>query len=615
MLNLRWLAIAALVLGAGVAGLWLSSSPPPSPALPRLLVPDAGRFALSAPRSTFTVGGAPFPSAIVTPTIGRACVTGKVVDAATGAGLPGAQVTLTTFAGSVMATTDASGRFEHRGLTEGVVSIGAVTADGYFALRAGRRRAPLEFRLVEGLCVADLSLSLAPRVEYQGEVIGPSGEAVPGARVTVATEREAPAAPLPTDAHGRFRFHAADGALVAATHPDFAPGVAVVDFRVTTTRRLTVALGPRLNDAGATLVSLRGVVVDEADAGVTAALVHVARAFSTKSGRWERLEATVETTAEGAFTVEVEAPGPWLVGAYASGQASTVQETSGEPVVLRLSRGATLTGAVSDDEGRAVTAFSVLLARPRGPLEREPLEPRHVVDVEGRFTVSALPPGALEVVVVAPGLAPSKPVGVELEAGSSRHVDVHLGRGAQLSGTVVDRASQRPLEGARVSLEQRGDDPTLAQPLARTDERGGFTLQGLPPGRHSLFVVAAAHDARLLSVDLNVNAAAGPLLIDLAPVADGGTPQLELIGIGAVLKAVGDGLVIERTLEGGGAAQAGLVAGDVMLRVDGLPTATLGFAGAIERIRGTQDTTVALEVRRASGAVEVVATPRRRVAR
>lgn len=608
--TLRWLAILALMMGAGVLGLWLLDTTPRVPVVPKLLVPDAGRFALSAPRATFTAGGAPFPSATLTPTIDRACVTGKVVDSVSGQGLAGAQVRLSTFAGVVTMTSDETGRFEQRGLTEGVVSIAEVTAPGHFALRPA-----LELRLVQGLCVADLSLSLMPRVEYAGEVVAPTGEAVAGARVTIGTEREAPDAPLVTDAQGRFRFHAADGALVVATHPDFSAGVGLVDFRVTTTRQLTVTLGPRAMDAGAALVSVRGLVVDEGDAGVGGATVRVARVLSTTDGRWERLEASATTAADGTFHADVEAPGPWQVAALASGQVSTVEQTSGESVVLRLSRGATLTGAVTDGEGLVVTTFSVLVSRRAGALEREPLEPHHVVDPEGHFVLASLAPGAVEVVVVAPGLAPSDPANVDLEAGTTRHVELRLGRGAQVSGTVVDRVTQRPLEGARLSLEQRGDDPMAVQALARTDETGRFTLQGLPSGRHSLFIVAAEHDARLLSVDLNANAAAGPLIIDLAPVTDGGTPQLELVGIGAVLKTEGDALRIERVMPGGGAAEVGLVPGDLVLRIDGTPTSTLGFGGAIERIRGGQDTTVALEVKHASGVVELVTTPRRRVAR
>jgi hypothetical protein len=610
--TLRWLVILALMMGAGVVGVWLLDRPPRVPEVPKLVVPDAGRFALSAPRSSFTIGGAPFPSATLTPTIDRACLTGKVVDARSGVGVAGARVTVSTFAGAVTLTSDGAGQFEQRGLAEGIVSIVAVTAEGYFPQGPGAR---LELRLVQGLCVADLSLSLVPRVAYVGEVVGPSGEAVAGARVTIGTKHDAPEAPVVSDGQGRFRFHAADGALVVATHPDFSPGVAVVDFRVTTTRLLTVTLGPSAVDAGSALVAVRGVVVDERDAGIGEVTVRITRVVSTNEARWERLEASATTTADGTFSVDVEPPGPWSVAAFASSRVSTVQETSGDPVVLHVARGATLTGTVSDGEGLIVTTFSVLVSRRVGTLEREPLDPHHVVDPEGHFVLAGLAPGSVEVVVVAPGAAPSAPSNVELEAGGAKHVDVRLGRGAQLSGAVVDRMSQRPLEGARLSLEQRSDESMMAQALARTDDHGRFTLQGLPSGRHSLFIVAAEHDARLLSVDLNANVAAGPLLIDLAPIADGGTPQLELVGIGVVLKTAGDALIIERVMPGGGAAEVGLVAGDLVLRIDGTPTSTLGFGGAIERIRGSQDTTVSLEVKRASGVVELVTTPRRRVAR
>ncbi|MBZ0118466.1 MAG: PDZ domain-containing protein, partial [Sandaracinaceae bacterium] len=101
--------------------------------------------------------------------------------------------------------------------------------------------------------------------------------------------------------------------------------------------------------------------------------------------------------------------------------------------------------------------------------------------------------------------------------------------------------------------------------------------------------------------------------IELAPVEEGEEPALELAGIGAVLSAEGDAMVIGRVIEGGGAAEAGLVAGDAILEVEGVPVTTLGFGGTIERIRGPEGTQVSLRVRRASGAIEPIAVPRRRI--
>lgn len=613
MLNKRWLAIALIMLALAIAGLALIDASPRTPAVPKLRLPDAGPLVLRPAPSSFALGGAVLPSAVVTPTLSGACVTGTVTDAVTGAGIPSAVVTFTTFAGALSATADAQGRFELEHLTEGLVSVAEVTSPRHFPFRPAWGHSPLELRLVDGSCVTGLSLSLVPRLEYEGEVLGPDEAPVEGARVTIATEREPPEAPLVTDAQGRFRFHATDGALVVATHPRFTRAVALVDFRVATTRHLTLTLGPLAADAGPSTAPLRGVVVNHLDAGVAGATVRVTRALAWEDGHQERLEALTESAADGTFQLDLDAPGPWRVTALMAPRVSPPVDTTGAPVVLQLDRGATLTGSVVDDEGKAVTAFSVLLQRRLGALQRDTLEPHHVVDPDGRFHLVALPPGAVDVVVVAPGLAPSTLAQVDLTPDAERTLDVRLARGARLTGSVVERGSRHPLAGARVSLEQTRDEPLVALAIARTDERGEFTLSGLPEGRHSLFAIADGHDARLLSVELRSSGATGPVVIDLAPVADGGTPQLELVGIGAVLKAAGDALVIERIVERGGAAEAGLVAGDVVLSIDGASTSTLGFGGSIERIRGAEDTTVSLEVRRASGATERLVVPRRRL--
>ncbi|MBL8923718.1 MAG: carboxypeptidase regulatory-like domain-containing protein [Myxococcaceae bacterium] len=614
MPNKRWLAIALLMLAAGLGALALFDTAAPAVPVPAFTFADAGPLRLTRAPSSFTVQGAPVPTALVTPTTSGACITGAVVDAVTGAGLAGATVTFSTFAGAVSTTTGRDGRFELKTRADGVISVAEVAAPNHFPFRPTWGQSRLQLSLVEGVCITGLTLSLVPRLEYEGEVVDPGDEPVEGARVTVSTEHEPPGAALVTNSDGRFRFHAVDGALVVATHPRFASAFAVVDFRVSATKQLTLRLGRRDPDAGPTSVMLDGLVLDEADAGVPGALVRVHRTLSSGEGSFERLEASLETDARGAFHLELESPGPWRVQASTAARVSPPLDTLGGPVVLRLDRGASLEGTVRDDEGHAVASFSLLLQRQLGALQLDALEPHHVVDPRGHFHLAGLAPGRYQVSAIAPGLAPAPPVSVDLVAGGDETVDLRLGVGASLSGSVLDRDSRSPLQGARLSLEQTRDEPVAALAVARTDERGAFTLQGLPQGRHSLFIAAASHHARLVSVELKPGAN-GPLTIDLGTVPDGGTPQLELVGIGAVLKASGDALVIERTVEGGGAAEAGLVPGDLVLSIDGTPTATLGFAGAIERIRGAEDTTVTLEVRRQSSAVESVTVRRRRISR
>jgi C-terminal processing protease CtpA/Prc len=97
-------------------------------------------------------------------------------------------------------------------------------------------------------------------------------------------------------------------------------------------------------------------------------------------------------------------------------------------------------------------------------------------------------------------------------------------------------------------------------------------------------------------------------------VAEGEQPRIELAGIGAVLSADGDVMRIERTVEGGGAAEVGLTEGDAILEVNGAPVGDLGFGGCIERIRGPEGSTVRLRVLRGGRtAPEVIDVPRRRI--
>jgi hypothetical protein len=193
---------------------------------------------------------------------------------------------------------------------------------------------------------------------------------------------------------------------------------------------------------------------------------------------------------------------------------------------------------------------------------------------------------------------------VELEVpeppGAAR-VDVELPAGGRLSGRVVERGSRRPLGGARISVE--GEDapaPLLgawSESLSGPD--GRFELAGLPPRPLSLFVAAEGHHGRILSgIQVPEGGAAGPLEVELGAVAEGEDPRVELAGIGAVLERSRAGLRVSRVIPGGGAAEAGLAPGDEILAVDGRSVSELGFAGAVQAIRGPEDSAVTLTVRR-----------------
>lgn len=158
------------------------------------------------------------------------------------------------------------------------------------------------------------------------------------------------------------------------------------------------------------------------------------------------------------------------------------------------------------------------------------------------------------------------------------------------------------------------DDGITVTSDARSGADGSFAIEGLPPGRQSLSVQAAGHNGRILGgLDVPPEGALGPLTIDLGKTEPGQEPQTELVGIAAVLGARAEGLVMNRITPGGGAADAGLVAGDLILSIDGQSAAELGFAASIQMIRGAEDSVVTLTVQRKDGSVQTIAVRRKRV--
>ena len=604
------IAVAALlVLGLGWA-LW----PEERPVVP--VAPDAGSPAAVENlegASLRSARGDSFPRATIAPnpTIEpRPCLDGVVVDSASGRGIPGATVVLATSKGAHSTSTGWTGNFSFFA-DEGQVAIAEVSAQGYVPYLPRWGHSSLQLTLQGTACVTGLVLTLTRREDYVGVVVGPDDEPVEGASVTVSTDDEPPGAPIISGADGKFWFLGREGAVLVARHPKFSPGAATVDFRVGVTRELVIKLGASRADAGVLRAKLEGVVVDARDAGVPGAQVRALQRVTEDADA--RLEGETETDGQGEFSFEVDGPGPWTVFALVPGVLATPVTTAGERVVLRLLPGTELRGRVTDSAGRAVQSFSVMIGHRDGPLRLESEDVRHIVDPEGKFSINGLAPGTAEVVVAALGFAPSDPVAVELSLGAPASVEVKLRGGAKVAGRVIDRATKAPIAGARVSLESQSESTLNAMPSARTDADGGFVLGSVRPGRRSIFFTAERHHARLVSVETREGETAGPLLIDLGAIAEGEDPRLELVGIGAVLEAKGDALVIKQAMPGGGAAEAGLVAGDGILFIEGQPVAKLGFGGGVELIRGPEGTYVKLEVRRADGSVTSVVVPRRRL--
>jgi hypothetical protein len=556
---------------------------------------------------------------------------GRVVSWSTGAPVPRAELTFRHLGAGATIVADEEGRFHYAPSDPGIHELAVVIAQGFLPYAPEWGTGPVRLFARPGVRMRDIVVTLRPAVEYQGLVLDPDERPVAAAEVVILGMPGGQTDLVPlrdrfvTAEDGRFTFQAPDDALFEARHAGFSPGRARLDLAVQVSHRLTIRLGPP-GTAPPTL-SIAGRVTDGDGTPLDAVLV-AAEFLADNPAAPEaenRSSAQALTDGEGSFTLSGLDPGDYAVSAAAEGLAP--ERVEGVPagttdLHLVLAAGATLRGTVRDAvSSEPVAGFSIVVLRHTSPLEREVYQTATVFDADGRYEVAGLASGDYGVVAMARDHAPSTEAFLAVPDPPPTDpliVDLALASGARVTGTVIDADSRAPLEHARVSVEAALGTGDSAVPLAAgatTDAEGRFEIRGLTAGLRSIFVAAQAHHSRILSgLSPGPDGEIGPLVIDLRPVAEGEEPTVELTGIGVALAAHDDALVIGRVLEGGGAAEVGLRAGDAVLAVDGRSVVELGYEGSIERIRGPEGSVVVLTIRRGDpAAVQDIPVPRRRI--
>jgi hypothetical protein len=446
-----------------------------------------------------------------------------------------------------------------------------------------------------------------------GKVLGPDGQPIAGAEVRLLGAHEEAALVglrdrFTTDAAGEFRFTAPRGAVVEASKPGFVPGRAEVDVVATVERRLAVRLraakeaapapgriAGRVVEGGSGVPVAGALVVAERQTGF--GLTSVGQALSGPDGTF-----TLADLAEGRYRLTATAEG------HARGAVAPLSVGATE-AVIELPRGARLRGCVLDaTSGGPVTAFNVEVFERRPAQARPPSMFRSFLDPSGCWAVDDVAAGPVAVEVSAPGYTGAPTVQVDVPASGEAVADVRLGRGGRLRGQVLDAVRRTPLEGARVALEGTSGDPgtiVASSEEAWTDAQGRFELAGLPR-RFSLEVTAPGHHVRLAGgLEIPPGAEPAPVVIAVTPTAEGEEPRREITGIGIGIAPREGVLVVTGVVPGGGAAAAGLVPGDAIVRVDGVPVSELGLSGAANAIRGPEGTSVRLSLRRGEGTLDV----------
>jgi uncharacterized GH25 family protein len=523
---------------------------------------------------------------------------GRVVSVTSGQGVPRATLTFFHEGAAHTTATDASGAFRFRAPAPGRYQLASATAEGFVPFEPELGQSPIAFDARAGVRLGGVTLFLTPIVSYEGRVVDRTGKPVAGAEVRVID----PAGDKvwTSDDKGEFGFTAPDYAMLEASHPKEGRGRATLDLSAQAARALTIKLGDLPAPAAGPIA---GVVVDERGpvdgAPVVAACDGNHPAKRTLSG------------ADGRFELRgLDDCAHKVVASQRGRREATAENVRPGTTDLRLvlSAGVTLKGRVVDSAGKPHPAFTVIARLAKSALESGDSTTQSFFDDQGRFELNGLQPGTWRVQAAANGQAPSPEKTVEVPG----EVELVLSRGGRIRGQVVDRVTHKPLAGARVSVEGGVESDLTTASGAATDDNGQFLLGGLSPGLCSITVAAQGHNPRLIGgLRPEADGELGPLTIDLSAVDPGDEPRMEFVGIGVVMSAQGDALVIQKVMPGSGAAEVGLVEGDGILSIDGTAATDLGFMGAIQKIRGPEGTTVDLVVRRKAGGTGPVTVPRR----
>ncbi len=393
-----------------------------------------------------------------------------------------------------------------------------------------------------------------------GRVVLPDGSGAEGATIVIAGSGIWPARQVEADAEGRFRItnvppgvyevRAFSGGLVAEPRRglDVEPGSPAY---------LTFALV-----AG---VPFRGVIRDSVSGRPIAGA-----AISVSTEELDVAPRATTSGDDGRFTVSGLSSGPRRVSVFAEGYVpvAALEHPGGEPLELDLEPAATIAGIVLDEDRRPIVgatieivgetadrqpvalgpeagfraavfashleptdapASAAALEVVPGPVAPIPLAPTelglavaplppspeeirtsaaYLSDEEGRFRVSGIPPGHVQVIARRVGRAPQATARLFVAAGGVRDdVELVLPPAGRLRGTIEDGRGDAA-EG--VLVEVRSDREPYPR-LAFSDDRGEFelddvfgelTVTAMPQGRPAVRTTATVRSSASAEVAL-----------------------------------------------------------------------------------------------------------------
>jgi protocatechuate 3,4-dioxygenase beta subunit len=311
---------------------------------------------------------------------------------------------------------------------------------------------------------------------------------------------------------------------------------------------------------------------------------------------------------EGAFHLAAEAAG-CLAVARLTGlvDSDRVALVAGGENTLRLNRMGGIEGDVVDERGAPLAAFVVAIESYQGPHAASAPrgQSKNIQDKSGAYAFDHLVPGQYVLTASVPGRPPARSRPVDVDIGrTTSYVRITVGRGATLSGRVVDARTHKPLAGAVVTVDGATlTSAPVARP-ARSDDQGAYTLEGVPStGPFSLRVVREGYRPRIFTGMTARGAATMQADLELNASDDKGGQDFS--GIGAGLAPASNGVSFGSLVPDGPAEQAGLHVGDVIRRIDGADASSMSLVEIMQTLRGPDGSRVTVQVDRAGEVLEI----------
>ena len=322
----------------------------------------------------------------------------------------------------------------------------------------------------------------------EGQVVGPDGKGVGGAKVWLAS---VPPRETTSEDDGSFSFDK----LVGRTYTLTASKDKLVG---SATYKLVDKGDPvviRMSEGAGVDVT---VIDDDAKpvAGATVASDDEHRATTDEKGK-----AKLEPVHPGWIRIEAQAPG------YAPASSFLTIGSGGATgqLTITLRKGYAVSGKVVDESGKPVAKAKVDASSGMWDFGGGDSDAVHTDD-KGQFTFPALAPGQHTLTAVDGEHAPARSSPITVKDRAVTGVVITMKAGTRVAGKVVDK-DKNPVPFATVRMKGTGPNEWMAQARqATTDKDGVFELRGLPRMTHQARAESDVAASKIVEVDLDAKA-------------------------------------------------------------------------------------------------------------